>query len=97
MKNKRESRIGETRKNKQGFTMRIIKYVNSKNIVIEFVETGEQRIVRYIQFVNGTPTPNLAKYPPKGECTFAQAKIISVAIITLILTAIGGVIYFVCK
>lgn len=97
MKNKRESRIGETRKNKQGFTMQIIKYINNKNLVIEFVETGEQRVVRYIQFINGTPTPNLAKYPPKGECTFSQAKVILVSITTLILTAIGGMIYFLCK
>lgn len=96
-KNKKDTRIGETRKNKQGLTMQIIKYINNKNITIEFVETGEQRKTTYYNFTKGKPSANLLKYPSRTECSFKHAVAITIGISSLILAAIGGLIYWLCK
>lgn len=97
MKNKKDSRIGEVRKNKQGLTMQIIKYANSKCVTIRFLETGEEKVVRYMRFAQGTPRADLLKYPPNGDAPFKHAVVITIGILTLALSAIGGLIYWICK
>lgn len=97
MKNKRISRIGETRKNKQGLTMQIVKYVNRDNIKIEFVETGERQWVRYSQFAHGTPVADLLKQPSRTECSFDTAMIIFISFLILALAFICGCIFWICK
>lgn len=98
MKNKRNTRIGEIRTNKQGLTMKIVKYINNKNVTIEFVETGEQKVVRYTQFATGAPLADILKYPPNGDCSIKQASIISLAILILALGGVfGAIIYYFCK
>ena len=97
MKDKRDSRIGETRTNHQGLTMQIIQYKNNKDIVIEFVETGEKRNTTYYNFKKGKPTANLLEHPSRTECSLKHAVIITIGILTLILTTIGGLIYWIVK
>lgn len=97
MKNKRDSRIGETRRNKQGLTMMIVKYINNKCVTIRFMETGEEKVVRYIHFAQGTPRADILKYPPNGDAPFKHAVAITIGILTLTLSAIGGLIYWICK
>lgn len=97
MKNKRDSRIGETRRNKQGLTMQIVKYVNNKNIEIEFMETGERRKTTYYNFSKGVPSADLLEYPSRTECSLKHAVWITIGILTLILVLIGGIIYWLCK
>lgn len=98
MKNKRNTRIGEIRTNKQGLTMKIVKYLNNKNVTIEFVETGERKVVRYTQFAAGVPRADLLAYPPNGDCSIKQASFFSLAILTLALVGVlGAIIYYFCK
>lgn len=96
MKNKKDSRIGETRRNKQGLTMQIVKYINNKNVTIEFLETGERKVVRYSMFTQGLPVADLLKYPSRTECSLKHAILIFAGITILILSAIGGLIYWIC-
>lgn len=93
MKNKRDNRIGELRKNKQGLTMKIIRYINNKDVLIEFVETGERRKTTYYNFVKGTPTANLLKYPSRTECSFMQAVWISAGGLILLIGIIAAIAY----
>lgn len=93
MKNKKDVRIGEIRKNKQGLTMQIVKYVNNKEVTIEFLETGERRNTTYLKFARGIPVADLLKYPSRTECSFNQAKWITIGGLVLFLGAISAVIY----
>ena len=97
MKNKKDSRIGEVRKNKQGLTMQITKYINNKTVTIRFMETGEEKVVRYIHFAQGPPKADLLNYPPGGDEPFKHAVVITIGILLLIISAIGGLIYWICK
>ena len=97
MKNKKIARLGEVRKNKQGLSMRIVRYINNKSVLIEFVETGEQRWVRYSQFRKGTPIADLLKYPSRTECSFKNAVWITIGIFAVVSAAIGGLIYWIVK
>lgn len=97
MKNKKDTRIGEIRRNKQGLTMKIVKYINNKTVTIRFMETGEEKVVRYIQFTQGSPRADILKYPPNGDAPFKHAVVITIGILTLTLSAIGGLIYWICK
>lgn len=87
------SRIGEKQKNKQGLTMKIVKYINNKNIEIRFVETGEKRKTTYLKFRRGTVTANLLDYPVGNECTFRQAKWVTLGFLILAGATIGAIIY----
>lgn len=93
MKNKKNERVGETRRNKQGLTMRIVAYLNSKNMIIEFLETGERKKAQYVDFCKGAPVADLLKYPHHGECSFTQAKWITVGMIALAAGAFAAMIY----
>ena len=97
MKNKRNTRIGEIRKNKQGLTMQIVKYINNKNVTIRFLETGEEKVVRYIHFAQGKPISDLWNHPPGGDAPFRHAVGITIGILTLILALIGTIIYWICR
>lgn len=50
---KRTDRIGEESINRQGLWMRIVRYENSKRVLVEFPDTGECKWTRYDSFVNG--------------------------------------------
>lgn len=97
MKNKRNIRIGEIRKNKQGLTMKIVKYVNNKNVTIKFVETGEEKVVRYDKFLQGMPSADLLNYPPYDDVPLKYAVVTMIAATLITLTALGGLIYWLCK
>lgn len=97
MKNKRDSRLGEMRKNKEGLTMRIIGYSNNKNVTIEFVETGEVKTIRYSQFVKGSTHADLLKHPSRTECSFRQAIWITISMVLLLLGIITFIIYAIVK
>lgn len=97
MKNKKDVRIGEIRRNGQGLTMQIVKYINNKCVTIRFIETGEEKVVRYIHFVQGTPKADMLKYPPNGDAPFRHAVAITIGIIILITALIGGLIYWICR
>lgn len=58
--NKKQSRIGETRKMNCGLNATIIKYIGAKNIEIKF-ENGIIKRTNYEKFCAGTPTPMLMK------------------------------------
>lgn len=96
MKRKTE-RIGEEKQNKQHLTMRIIKYYNNKNVVIRFLETGEERKVSYIKFRRGTPMANLWDYPIGGDCSFKQAKRMSIGLAVIAVGLISALIYAIVK
>lgn len=52
--NLKDERIGEQRLNQNGEMMEIIKYQNSNNIVVKFLETGYTTKCSYTQFKTGT-------------------------------------------
>lgn len=94
MSRKKTERVGETRYNAQGLRMRIIKYNGNKDVVIRFLETGEERHVSYLRFRRGNIVANLLDHPVGSECTFTQAKWVTVALTGLAILAIAGLIYF---
>lgn len=87
-------RVGETRYNAQGLRMRIIKYYNNKNIVIRFLETGEERKVSYQRFKEGKIIANLLDHPVGNECTFTQAKWIIAGIVALMAVVLAGLLIY---
>lgn len=93
MKNKKATRVGEIRKNNQGLSMKIVRYVNNKNVTIQFVETGEKKTVRYDQFSKGLPTADLLNYPVNNDCSFKHAVIFGVGTAAVVLSVIGATIY----
>ncbi|MBD5381959.1 hypothetical protein [Clavibacter sp.] len=97
MKNKKLTRLGEVRKNKQGLTMQIVKYINSKCVEVEFLETGERIYVSYIQFAKGLPKADLLKHPSRTECSFNQAKWITIGGVILLLGIFSAFIYTLVK
>lgn len=51
---KRIDRLGEERLNNQGCLMKIIEYIDNKNVIVEFQDEHKARVnVRYDNFVNG--------------------------------------------
>lgn len=59
----KKERLGETRVNGQGLTMKIVKYNNNKDIAVRFLETGELRNTTYLKFTKGTVAANLRAFP----------------------------------
>lgn len=94
MSRKKTERVGETRYNAQGLRMRIIKYNGNKDVVIRFLETGEERRVSYLRFKKGNIVANLLDHPVGNECTFTQAKCLTVAMTLLAALTIVGLIYY---
>lgn len=94
MSRKKTERVGETRYNAQGLRMRIIKYNGNKDVVIRFLETGEDRHVSYIRFKRGNIYANLFDYPVGNECTFTQAKWLTVGIVALIAVMLAGLLIY---
>ena len=93
---KKDKHIGDIYVNKGGFAMRIRKWDSRERIQIEVVETGEKIWTDYWSLRRGDVTPNLYKYPPKGECSIKQAIFLTIGISSLILAAVGGLIYYFC-
>lgn len=91
---KKDKHIGDIYVTKQGFTLVVKKWVNRERIQVEVVETGEKIQTDYWSLKRGAVTPNLFKYPPKGECSIKQALFLTIGISSLILALIGGIIYF---
>ena len=94
--NAKRERIGETHRNKQGLTMRILDYKNNKNVTIEFVETGERRKTSYIHFRRGDVSANLREYPLPLDgigCTLSQFKWIIISGAALLLGSVGAIFY----
>lgn len=63
MSSKKSHRVGERNVNHQGLTMEIVKYINNKNVEIVFLETGERKTVRYVNFCNRSVKANIIDYP----------------------------------
>ena len=76
--------------------MQIVKYVNNKCVTIRFVETGQEKVVRYVRFAQGIPQADLLNFPPNGEAPLKHAVLITIGITTLVLAAVGGLIYWLC-
>ena len=93
----KKNRIGEINKNKQGLTMQIVKYYNRNRITIEFLENGERCNTNYNAFRKGLPTTNLWEHPSRTECSFKQALWTTIGILSLIMAAFAGLIYYICK
>ena len=91
MSRKKTERVGETRYNAQGLRMRIIKYNGNKDVVIRFLETGEERHVSYMRC---NIYANLFDYPVGNECTFTQAKWLTVGIVALIAVMLAGLLIY---
>ena len=94
--NKRKSyRVGERNINRQGLTMEIVKYINNKNVEIVFLETGERKTVRYVNFCSRNVRADMVKYPyivvAKAK-SFARATKRVLAIMA-ILAVIGSLIF----
>ena len=60
-------RLGETRVNGQGLTMKIVKYRNNKDMSVRFLETGEVRNTTYYKFTKGNVIANLETFPVISE------------------------------
>ena len=90
MKNKKDYRKGQRSKNKQGLTMEIVRYNNNKAVEIVFLETGEHKVVRYVNFCSGNVKANLIDYPylvvKKAKAAYSILK--NIAIIFAVLAAI---------
>ena len=63
MSNKKSYRVGERNVNHQGLTMEIVKYINNKNVEIVFIETGERKTVRYVNFCNRSVKADIIAHP----------------------------------
>lgn len=63
MNSRKSDRVGERVVNRQGLTMEIVKYRNNKNVEIVFLETGERRTVRYLNFRSRNVRANLVEHP----------------------------------
>ena len=94
---KKDKHIGDTYVSKQGFTLCVRKWVNRERIQVEVAETGEKIWTDYWSLRRGDVTPNLYKYPPKGECHIKTAIFFTIGISSLILAAVGGLIYWICS
>lgn len=91
---KKDKHIGDIYVSKDGFTLKVVEWECRERIRVEVVETGEKIWTDYWSLKRGDVTPNLYKYPPKGECSIKQALFLTIGIVTLILALIGGLIYF---
>lgn len=91
---KKDKHIGDIYVTKQGFTLRVFKWECRERVWVEVIETGEKICSDYWSLKRGDVTPNLYKYPPKGECSIKAAMFFTIGITSLILALIGGLIYF---
>lgn len=89
MSDRKSHRVGERNINRQGLTMEIVKYHNNKRVEIVFLETGEHRTTRYLNFLHGNVAANLIDYP---YLAVKQAK--KFARTTKIVLAVGAAIAF---
>lgn len=94
MSSRKSNRVGERVVNRQGLTMEIVRYRNNKSVDIVFLETGEKRTVRYLNFRSRNVRANLAEHPylivaKAKKCARATKKILY-AIAALI--AVGALI-----
>lgn len=82
MSNRKSFRVGERNINRQGLTMEIVKYASNKSVEIVFLETGERKVVRYLNFLHGNVGANLVDHPyivVKQAKKFARATKIALA------------------
>lgn len=82
---KKIHRIGERNTNKQGLVMEITEYYNNRNIVVTFIDTGEEVKCRYSQFKSGTIRATIL--PSSGRIVLTAVSLIAgiVAILSLII------------
>lgn len=92
---KNNKHIGDVYIGNQGFTLIVKKWINREQIQVEVSETGEKIWTNYWTLRRGAVTPNLYKYPPKGECTIKQGAFLLGGILILSISAIGGLIYWI--
>lgn len=92
--NIKRSRLGRRVITREGMTCEVIKYVNSKNVKVRILETGETQWTDFSAFEKGRVFADFATFPYNGgDCTFKQAKFFTIAIAALLLSSIGAAIY----
>ena len=89
-----KSHIGERKISKQGLTLEIKKWLNRENVQVEILETHERQYVSYRDFRKGLVYGNFLEYPPNGDVPLRHAIVFFIGIITLILAAAGGFLYW---
>lgn len=92
---KKDKHIGKIYVTPAGFTLRVVKWKDRDDIVVEVVETGEEIWTDYWSLEHGDVTPNLYKYPPKGECTIKQTITLTIGIVALIAGALACLITYI--
>lgn len=93
---KKIDRIGEVSTNKQGLLMEIVEYTNNKDIVVEFLATGEKKRTCYQHFKNGMVKADIVVEQPievvevseAPTATEGGAVAIAVSFIAMILVSI---------
>lgn len=91
------SHVGERAYNKQGLVMEIKKWLGRERVQIEFLETGEQKFVSYIDFRKGRVQADLMNHPVGFDAPFKHAVFIMVSMIALILAAVCGLTYWLLR
>lgn len=89
-----KSHIGEQKRSKQGLTLVLKKWISREKVQVEILETHERQWVSYKDFRKGKVIADFINYPFHNDCTFTEAKIFTIAIISLIIAAVTGLIYF---
>lgn len=88
MKNKRNERLGEMACNKHGALMKIVKYVNNKNVTVNFVGTEYNIVCRYSQFKAGTIESPQLPIQGNGRGIAIAMGLVLVAIIGVVIASI---------
>ena len=92
-----KSHIGETKRSKQGLTLVLKKWQSRERVQVEILETHERQYVTYRDFRKGLVYGNFLEYPPNGDVPLRYAIVFFIGIMSLILAAAGGVLYWLCK
>lgn len=93
MKTKRNERLGQTRINKQGLNMQVVKYINRSNIIVRIMESGEEIRTTWFRFKRGQVRADLLNHPVAGECTFGQAKWVMSGLALLAVGSVFAILY----
>ena len=87
------SHVGEQSRTKQGLIVEIVRWVSREKVQVEILETGERQWMTYMQFRKGLIKANFFKYPSRTECSFNQAKFITIGYAALAIGTIAAILY----
>lgn len=93
MKSKRNERIGQILTNRQGLTLKVVKYINRDKIIVRVLESGEEVSTTWRRFTRGQVMADLLNHPLGNECTFKQDKWVTSCLVLLAIGYVFAILY----